>query len=310
MRGEGDAGIAAWLRKNEIDIAVDLGGHTMGSRMSILAQRATPLQISYLGYPGTTGASYIDYLIADHIVIPPTERAHYGERITFLPHSFFPTDASRTIMGTPSRSEAGLPESAFVFCCFNPICKLRPESFGIWMRLLCAIEDSVLWLPAQNTQTMNNLVSAARAHGIAPERILFAPFTAKADDHLARLQLADLFLDTWPYNAHATASDALWMGVPVVTLAGRSFAARVAASLLHSIGLPELITHSQADYEATALGLAQDKKKLSDLRAKLAHNRQTRPLFDTARYTAGLERAYTMMWERHRRGEAPADFDV
>jgi predicted O-linked N-acetylglucosamine transferase (SPINDLY family) len=310
MRGRSDFSGAAWLKENEIDIAVDLSGHTLGSRLSILAQRPVPLQVSYLGYPGTTGAPYVDYLIADRVVIPETERMHYSEKIALLPHSFFPTDAARAIGGPPTRPAAGLPQSGFVFCCFNPLCKLGPESFAIWMRLLRATSGSVLWLPEPPAETRANLAAAARAHGIAPERLVFAPFTATADDHLARLQLADLFLDTWPYNAHATASDALWMGVPVVTMAGKSFAARVAASLLHALHMPELVTDTPAGYEATALRLAQQPKLLLELRERLKRHRAGAPLFDTGRYTAHLEQAYEMMWQRWRREEPPADFTV
>jgi predicted O-linked N-acetylglucosamine transferase (SPINDLY family) len=252
----------------------------------------------------------MDYLIADHTIVPDAERAHYGEKIAFLPDTFFPTDAGREIAPPPPRHAAGLPETGFVFCCFNPICKLTPESFTVWMHLLRETEGSVLWLPDQSDEARGNLREAARARGVASERLVFAPFAATADAHLARLPLADLFLDTWPYNAHATASDALFMGVPVVTLAGRSFAARVAASLLAAIELPELVTSSVDDYRALALNLARDPARLSELQERLRRNRATTPLFDTARYTASLEAAYINMWDRWRRGEAPADFSA
>jgi predicted O-linked N-acetylglucosamine transferase (SPINDLY family) len=310
MHGRSDAEIAGWLKANEIDIAVDLSGHTMASRISVLANRPAPIQVSYLGYPGPTGAGYMDYLIADHTVVPDTERLHYGEKIAFLPDTFFPTDATRKIAAPPARAAVGLPESGVVFCCFNPICKLTPESFSLWMTLLRQTESSVLWLPDQSEEARARLKDAAQAQNVAGERLVFAPFTATADEHLARLPLADLFLDTWPYNAHATASDALFMGVPVVTLAGRSFAARVAASLLGAIGLSELVTSSVDNYRALALKLAQEPETLSALRERLHRGRTSAPLFDTARYTANLEAAYVEMWERRRRGEAPADFSV
>jgi predicted O-linked N-acetylglucosamine transferase (SPINDLY family) len=252
----------------------------------------------------------MDYLIADHTVVPDTERLHYGEKIAFLPDTFFPTDATRKIAAPPARAAVGLPESGFVFCCFNPICKLTPESFSLWMKLLRQTESSVLWLPDQSEEARARLKDAAQAQNVAGERLVFAPFTATADEHLARLPLADLFLDTWPYNAHATASDALFMGVPVVTLAGRSFAARVAASLLGAIGLSELVTSSVDNYRALALKLAQEPETWSALRERLHRGRTSAPLFDTARYTANLEAAYVEMWERRRRGEAPADFSV
>jgi predicted O-linked N-acetylglucosamine transferase (SPINDLY family) len=310
LRGKSDPAIAAWLRQNEIDIAVDLSGHTQESRLSILAHRPAPLQVSYLGYPGTTGAPYVDYLIADRVLIPDAEREHYDEKIAFLPGTFFPTDASGGGGAPPARGAVGLPDSAFVFCCFNPLCKLNPESFAVWLNLLRGVEGSVLWLPDQDEEARQHLRDAARAAGVDGTRIVFASFAPTRDEHLARLPLADLFLDTWPYNAHATASDALWMGLPVLTLPGRSFAARVAASLLGAIGLGELVTTSVADYESQALRLARDPALLARIRARLGDNRQTAPLFDTARTAANLEAAYMQMWERWQRGEPAADFEI
>jgi predicted O-linked N-acetylglucosamine transferase (SPINDLY family) len=307
VRGRSDTEIATLLRQHEIDIAVDLAGHTLDARISILAERPAPVQVSYLGFAGSPGAPFNDYLIADRIVVPDTERAHYGESIAYLPDCFFPTDDARHIGDPPSRATAGLPESGFVLCCFNPICKLTPEIFDVWMRLLERTSGSVLWLPAQSEQTRANLARAAQLRGVSPDRLVFAPRVPDADAHLARLALADLFLDTWPYNAHATASDALWMGVPVVTYAGRSFASRVAASLLRAAGLPELVTESMADYEASALRLAGNSDMLWTLRERLDENRRTTPLFKTTQYTRALETLFAAMWERSRRGEAPAD---
>jgi protein O-GlcNAc transferase len=306
LQPRSDAVVAATLRELEIDIVIDLNGNSGERRPGILALRPAPVQVNYLGYPGTMGMPFVDYIIADRFVIPDENRIHYSEYVVDLPHTFMSNDNKRPIAAeTPSRTEAGLPETGFVFACHNHEYKISPEVFEVWMRLLRAVEGSVLWLKALNPSAMSNLWREARAHGVAPERLVFAPHVRREDDHLARLRLADLFVDTLPYNAHATACDALWAGLPVVTCLGNTFPGRVGASLLNAIGLPELVTTSLAEYEALALSLAQDPDRLAAIKAKLARNRDTEPLFDTARFTRDLEAAYVEMAERTRRTAAP-----
>ena len=306
----GDFQAAMMMREMEIDIAIDLNGFTGDSRTAILAHRPAPVQVNYLGYPGTMGAPYIDYIIADRIVIPQAQQDHYSEKIIYLPDAYQANDRKRRVAdGTPSRSEAELPERGFVFACFNNTYKIGPEVFDVWMRLLRNVEGSVLWLLEDNAIAAANVKREAKLRGIAPERLVFAPRTTP-DRHLARHHLADLFLDTLPYNAHTTASDALWMGLPLVTCPGSTFPGRVAASLLHAIGLPELVTNTLGDYEALALKLAREPAALAAIKAKLRSNRDTHPMFDTARFARYLESAYATMWERHQRGEAPESFSV
>src|SRR5262245_2431464 len=252
-----DAEVAALVRRLEIDIAVDLMGYTRASRTRIFALRPAPIQVHYLGFPGTMGADYIDYMIADGIAVPRASAAHYAEKLVYLPHSFMAGDDKRSTGRALSRGEAGLPESAFVFCSFNNPAKIVPPTFDVWMRLLGRSEGSVLWLSAAGRTCMRNLRNEATARGINPDRLVFAPFLAEQADHLARLSLGDMFLDTLPYNAHAGASDALWAGVPIISCTGSTFAGRVGTSLLHAIGLPELVTSSLEDYEAAAVRLTQ-----------------------------------------------------
>jgi predicted O-linked N-acetylglucosamine transferase (SPINDLY family) len=300
-----DAEIARAMREMEIDIAVDLKGYTAESRPGILSYRPAPVQAHYLGFPGTMGVDYVDYLIADPIVVPEEHRTFYTEKIAYLPDTYQCNDRERRVAErVPMRFEAGLP-SGFVFCCFNNNHKIAPEMFAVWMRLLGQVEGSVLWLLQDNAAVTANLRREAKTRGIAPERLIFAPRTDPAS-HLARQSLADLFLDTLPYNAHTTASDALWVGLPLLTVPGSTFAGRVAASLLHAAGLPEMVTNSLADYEALALRLARDPAALRAIRAKLKQNRDSCPLFDTARITRNLENVYTAMWERSERGLPPA----
>jgi predicted O-linked N-acetylglucosamine transferase (SPINDLY family) len=310
ISGKTDVEIAACVRGMEIDIAVDLMGFTGECRSFILAQRPAPVQVNYLGFPGTMGAPWIDYIIADPSVIPVSQQGHFAEKIAYLPHCYLPADRTRAIAERPTRLQAGLPESGFVFASFNNSYKFNPAMFAIWMRLLAAVEGSVLWLPENNPPAMRNLAREAKAHGVAPERIVFAPPVPGHENHLARLTLADLFLDTLPYNAHTTAIDALWAGVPLLTLEGNSFAGRVAASALEAAGLPELIASNAAEYEAAALRLARDPEALAGLKAKLAHNRLSCPLFDTVSFTRHLESAFATMWERQERGLPPASFAV
>jgi predicted O-linked N-acetylglucosamine transferase (SPINDLY family) len=310
VRDKSDRDIARMLREMEVDIAVDLKGFTANSRTGIFAFRPAPLQVNHLTYPGTMGAPYIDYIIADRFVIPPGSEGDFTERVVRLPGSYQVNDAKRRIAETtPTRAQAGLPEAGFVFCCFNNNYKITPEVFSIWMRVLERVPGSVLWLLEANALAQENLRREAQRRGVAPERLVFAP-TLPADEHLARLRLADLFLDTRPVNAHTTASDALWAGLPLVTCTDDAFASRVAASLLHAIGLPELAASDPQEYEAIALRIATTPSLLAELRARLARNRETYPLFDTDRYRRHLEAAYTTMWERSESGLAPESFDV
>jgi len=309
-RGRSEADIAHTLKGMDIDIAVDLKGYTKDNRSRIFAFRPAPIQVSYLGYPGTMGAPYIDYILADRIVIPAEHRAYYDERVVYLPDTYQCNDSKRPLPPpTLSRAAAGLPENAFVYCCFNNNFKITPQIFAVWMRILRSVDGSVLWLFEDNPQAFANLRREAQAAGVAAERVIAAPRTSGAE-HLARHHLADLFLDTQPYGAHTTASDALWMGLPVLTVSGPTFASRVAASLLHAAGLPEMVTPSLQEYEQLALQLAREPSMLASLKAKLVHNRDGCALFDTSRFVRNLESAYIAMWERHQNGVPPADIVV
>ena len=311
MSGESDQAVAERIRALEVDIAVDLTGHTDGRRPGILARRPAPVQVNYLGYTGTFGSDYIDYLVADAVAIPHDTDRFYSERIARLPYAYLPCDDQVPITGDPPRrGAAGLPEDGFVFCAFNNAFKLTPVMFDIWMRLLRDTAGSVLWLREAHPLAMENLRKEAARRDVAPERLVFAPQVAAMDQHLARYRLADLFLDTLPYNAHATAQDALWVGLPVLTCLGRGFASRVAGSLLTTLDIPELVTASLDDYAQRALKLAHTPALLASLREKLAHSRLTSPLFNTDLYCRQLESAYRVMWERSCRGEPPVAFDV
>lgn len=302
---------AALLHNLEIDIAVDLTGYTDGCRPGIFAARPAPVQVGYLGYAGTSGAPYIDYLIADRCIVPDSDRAHYSEKLVALPHSYQPNDAARPHPETaPTRVGCGLPERGFVFCSFNTHYKIVPAVFNVWMRLLSSVSGSVLWLASGRESVERNLRREAARRGVAPERLLFAPRLPNFSEHLARYRLADLFLDTLPVNAHTTASDALWMGLPVLTCRGRCFAGRVAASLLTAIGLPELVTESLSDYEVLARRLAESPESLRELRERVAAHRLTQPLFDNDRFRKNLENAYVTLWERAERGEAAQHLTV
>ncbi|MGQ0677709.1 MAG: O-linked N-acetylglucosamine transferase, SPINDLY family protein [Rhodospirillales bacterium] len=310
MRRESDAAIARRIRDLEIDIAVDLKGPTKDARSRVLAMRPAPLQVAYLGFPGTMGAEFIDYIVADRVVIPDAHIGFYAEQVVHLPGSYQANDRARRIgAAAPSRAEAGLPAGAFVFCSFNSAYKITPPMFDLWMRLLAIIDGSVLWLLRSNAAAEDNLRREAKQRRVDPERLAFAP-VVPPEDHLARHRLADLFLDTLPCNAHTTASDALWAGLPVLTCRGEAFAGRVGASLLGAAGLPELVAGSLEEYEALALKLAADRALLAATKAKLKANRLTCALFDTAGFTRRLERAYETMWERWQRGEPPRGFAV
>jgi predicted O-linked N-acetylglucosamine transferase (SPINDLY family) len=305
VRDKSDNDIAALSRELGIDIAVDLKGYTQHERSGIFARRAAAIQVSYLGYPGTMGVPYIDYLVADATLIPSERRPYYTEKIVYLPHSYQVNDRKREIADRAfSRDELGLPPRGFVFCCFNNSYKITPEVFDMWMRLLRQVDGSVLWLLEDTVTAAENLRREAAARGVAPRRLVFAPRMPQRE-HLARHRAADLFLDTCPYNAHTTASDALWSGLPVLTRLGESFAARVAGSLLNAIGLPELITGTAEAYEARALELATEPARLAALKERLERNRMTQPLFDTPLYTRHLEQAYRQMYERCQAGLGP-----
>ena len=298
------------IRRDDIDILVDLKGYTQNARTKILALRPAPIQVNFLGYPGTMGCDFIDYVIADPVCIPPDQDAFYREKVVRLPDCYQPNDTRRVIAEpSPSRSDCALPEQGFVFCSFNNSYKITPALFDIWMRLLTAVPGSVLWLLEANEWVEANLRREATTRGVEPDRLVFSP-RRPLPDHLARHHCADLFLDTLPYNAHTTASDALWTGLPVLTCRGETFAGRVAASLLTAIGAPELITQTLAEYESMALRLANDPAALSAVREKIRRNRATAALFDTARYTRNIETAYGRIWERHRSGLPAETFDV
>jgi protein O-GlcNAc transferase len=301
-----DAAIGDWLRAERIQIAVDLKGLTGGARTGILASRPAPLQINFLGYPGTMGAPYIDYIVADPIVIPVEDQGCYSEQVIYLPRCYQPNDAMRALPAEgPGRASCGLPQGGFIFCCFNNLYKITPRIFAAWMELLRVTGGSVLWLLEGTAAAMDNLRAHAAAHGVARERLIFAPHIPLSQ-HLARYRHADLFLDTAPCNAHTTASDSLWMGVPVLTLTGTTFAGRVATSLLHAVGLPELCTNSIEDYVSRASHLARTPGALSALKGHLENGRLRFSLFDTAAYCRDLEAAYLAIWERHARGGQPA----
>ena len=305
-----DAHVAALLRAHEIDILVDLKGYTADSRTGILALRPAPIQVNYLGFPGTMGADYIDYLIGDATVTPPEHDAFYAEKVVRLPGSYQVNDRQRAIApGCPTRTACGLPEDSFVFCSFNNNFKITPAVFDVWMRLLQQVPGSVLWLLKANADAYANLQREAESRGVSPARLVFAARVPLAE-HLARHRLADLFLDTLPCNAHTTTSDALWAGLPVLTCLGETFAGRVAASLLHAAGLPELVAVSLDDYEALALQLARDPHALAALRERLQAQRDSCSLFDTGRFCDHLESAYQTMYQNHQRGHMPRSFSV
>ncbi len=306
-----DHEVARQLAALDVDIVVDLKGHTREARPGIFAYRPAPIQVSYLGYPGTMGAPFIDYILADEIVIPERSAHHYSESIAWLPDTYQTNDGRRRISDENfTRADFGLPDDAFVFCSFNNPHKLNPETFDTWLEILTAVPESVLWLFAGHARARENLRTRAKDKGIAEERLIFADFETDTARHLARLKLADLVLDSQPYNAHTTASDALWAGVPVLTQRGESFPARVAASVLLADGAPELVTTSRAEYVARAKELASNAESLHTLKTKLAANRSTHALFDTARHTRHIEAAYRTMWDRYLRGLPPENFKV
>ena len=296
---------AKLIQANEIDILIDLNGYFGYERQGVFSFRPAPIQVNFLGFPGTLGAKYIDYIIADKVVLPETSRRYYFEKIIYLPNTYQPNDNQRQISETQiSKSEAGLPEGYFVFACFNNNYKITPETFDLWSRILRRVDHSVLWLLADSPTAQENLRKEISCRGIEPARIIFAT-RLKASEHLARHRLADLFLDTLPYNAHTTSSDALWCGLPVLTLLGETFPGRVSASLLNAVGLGELITYTPEEYESMAVELATDPLKLQIIRAKLVKNISKAPLFDSILFTKHLESAFEKIYERHQANLMP-----
>ncbi|BAI72077.1 hypothetical protein AZL_014390 [Azospirillum sp. B510] len=309
LSGQTDEAAAQSIHQAGIDILVDLKGHTQNARPGIAARRPAPVQAQWLGYPGTLGSPAIDYVIADPVVVPADQQRFYSERIVHLPDSYQPNDRRRRIGPVPERADCGLPADGVVFCAFNASYKIGPELFGRWCRILEGVPGSMLWLLEGPAEVALNLRRAASARGVAPERLVFAP-RLPGPDHLARHRLADLFLDSSPVGAHTTASDALWAGLPVLTVPGRTFAGRVAASLLRAVDLPELVLPDWDAYEATARRLAGQPAELAALRLRLERGRDTAPLFDTDRFARSIEVAYAAMWSMHRAGEPPRGFAV
>jgi predicted O-linked N-acetylglucosamine transferase (SPINDLY family) len=305
-----DEEVALKSRELKIDIAVDLKGYTKGFRTGIFSCRAAPIQVNYLGYPGTMATDCIDYIIADKVLIPDRNKIFFDEKIVFLPNCYQVNDTKKTVsQNVTTRADHGLPESGFVFCCFNNNYKITPSIFDSWARILEKVDNSVLWLLNDNQWAKENLFKEGLARGIEEARLIFAE-RIDLPDHLARHKLADLFLDTTPYNAHTTTSDALWLGLPVITLIGDSFPSRVAASLLNSMGMPDLITETQVEYESLAIEIANDPSKLSSLKLRLRENRYTHPLFNTPLITSNIENAYLQMFNLNQSGLSPRDIYI
>jgi predicted O-linked N-acetylglucosamine transferase (SPINDLY family) len=308
--GWSDRAIATRMMELAIDIAIDLGGHSSGGRTRVLSFRPAPVQISLLGFPGTLAADYVDYMIADAVVVPAEDRMHYSEQIIYLPDSFLPTDGAPTLTPPPSRAAAGLPQDAFVYCCFHAHYKISPRLFEAWMHVLGAVPEGILWLREATDIARRNLQGEAARRGIDPGRLIFAPRSATRAEHLARFSLADVFLDTNPYNAHTTAAEALGVAVPVVTLSGTTFAGRVAASILEACDLRELVAPTLEDYESLAIDLARNASRLADLKERLRRAHASAAFFDPTRYCRHLEDALNMAWSRHLRNEPPAALTV
>ena len=300
VRNLSDLKVAETARDLQIDIAIDLGGYTTHSRTGIFAYRAAPIQVNWLGYPGTMGVDYIDYIIADKTIIPETHQHFYTEKVVVLPDTYMVDDSFRVVSSRVfTRQECNLPDDAFVFCCFNNGYKINPQVLDSWSKILVTVENSVFWISENNKYFRANIANEFRNRGVDASRIIFANRVDLMGDHLARYGLADLFLDTHPYNAHTTAVDSLKASLPVLTLIGQSFASRVASSLLSAIGLPELVTHTREEYEALAIELAKNPQKLLDIKSKLAHNYLSAPLFNTPLFTKNIEAAYMQMMERY-----------
>ncbi len=307
----GDLTLKQLSREREIDIAIDLAGYTSNSCYSAFAKRLAPLQVNYLGYPGSLGNNCIDYIITDQHVIGEDNSEFYPENKVFMPNSYMPTNNTRDVASLDiNRRDYNLPENAFVFASFNNTYKFTPDVFDVWMRLMSKVENSVLWLSMHSEIFAKNIQREAKARGVDPSRIFFANRVNDIGEHFARQGLADLFLDTWPYNGHTTTNDALWSGLPVLTYKGQAFAGRVSASVLNAIGLPELVTTSIEEYEELALELSTNPEKLNNIKRRLKENINTTPLFDTEGYSKNLERALELMYEKHHNGHKPSDIDV
>lgn len=307
VHDQADADVAALSRTHKLDIAIDLNGHLHAARLGIFAHRAAPLQITFLGYSGSVGADFFDYMIADRTVVPDAERAHYAEPLIYMPHTYMLTDNQDPIAPVgPTRAECGLPENARVLCCFNNSYKIEPRAFDIWMRVMRKTPSSVLWLKQTNDRMAHNLRHEVKSRGVDGERLIFAPRVPRPD-HLARHTLADVFVDTFHYTAHSTAVDALWAGLPVLTKSGRQFSARVGASLLKTAGLPELIAANETEYETLLERLVQSKEACDALKSKLRKTRASAPLFDTSGYVRRFETALETALDRTRDGHAGAD---
>ena len=303
------ADAATAIHGDGVEILVDLKGYTVHARPEIMALRPAPVQVNYLGYPGTMGADFIDYIIGDRFITPAARAGEFSENLVIMPDSYQVNDRRRQVAATPSRQVLGLPGNGFVFCCFNQPYKILPDVFAVWMRLLLAVPGSVLWLLELNPWSAQNLRREASARGVEPSRLVFAPPLA-LPEHLGRLSAADLFLDTLPVNAHTSASDALWAGLPLLTCVGETFVSRVAGSLLCATGVPELITHSLAEYEALALRLARAPRELAEMRRRLSRDRDAARLFDTPRFVRNLESAYEAMWSIHVGKGAPRLIEI
>lgn len=301
----GDAEVAQRMRDDGLDIAIDLKGHTRDSRFEILAYRPAPVQVAYLGYPGTTGADFIDYLIGDRVVTPLEHADHYSEKIAQMPASYQPNDRQRALPPAPPRASLGLADDALVLCCFNQTYKITPRQLDLWARILHGAPRALLWMLAWNPHAQANLLQAFDTRGVPAARIVFAPKTS-LDEHVARLRCADLFLDTWPCNAHTTASEALWAGVPVLTVPGPTFASRVGASLVSACGLPELACADEQAYVQTALALCREPARLARMKAHLDGRRFELPLFDSDRYARDFEALLQRLHDRRQAGLAPA----
>jgi predicted O-linked N-acetylglucosamine transferase (SPINDLY family) len=311
VRFKSDLEIATLARSMEIDIAVDLNGYTGGCRPNIFAFGAAPIQVNYLGYAGTTGADYMDYIIADKVVIPEETREYFSEKIAYLPDNFMPNDSSLELpKGDFHRKDFELPEGVFVFSCFNAPYKITPTTFECWMRVLKSTDNSILWLSDMNELANKNIKNKAKACGVKPERIIFAKRMPLITDHLKRLQLADLFLDTHPYNAHTTCNDALRSGLPVITMIGKGFASRVSASLLNAVSLSELITQTESEYEALAIELATHPKKIKAIKNKLLTNLPNSALNNTVAFARNLEKIYYEMYKKHRDDQLPENIYI
>jgi predicted O-linked N-acetylglucosamine transferase (SPINDLY family) len=304
VRGESVEATARRIRDDGIAVLFDTGGYVHNARSEVFALRAAPIQVNAIGFPGTLGADFYDYILTDAFVTPPEQQQYFAERFMVLPHCYLPGDSRRTIDRAPTRAECALPENGFVFCCFNASYKILPDVFALWMRLLRRLPESVLWLLETNAEATGNLRKEARRRDVSADRLVFAPRVPSAQ-HLARHAAADLFLDTFPCNAHTTANDALFAGLPLVTCAGDTFASRVSGSQLNAAGLPELVTHSLGRYEALATGLAQDRAQLAQYRARLIAHRDTCPLFDTTGYTRALERLLFDAWKERTDSSGP-----